>query len=527
MVSFVWMALSCAWITPSHHEERLDDLDGDGFTAKTGDCDDADAAIHPDAGDLDCDGFLTDDGDCNDADPAVNPDAGDLDCDGYTTAENDCDDADPNVHPDQLDLSCEDFDINCDGLEADTLYYPDADGDGFGDADDEGDCLNETGSVYSHDDCDDTDPDVWPDSPERCDLKMNDCADEGTWTEENEAGAVSLMVNGVWDDSQELTDLFSSGFDGEGGTIFYTLPPTGTLSVCPGSYFVGLEDDAAGSVVDIVAPYGAEPSTTLDQNSRYNFGSTVWIQSPISVISLTDLYITGGKDTTTGIAGSGVRLEGGSITIAGCTIQSNYGSQGGGLYNSGTATVDHTTIAGNQSTGDGGGIWNAPGASLTVNDSVITGNVASDNGNGGGLYLAGGVTEVTDSEIVANFAFGRDGGGIAMSSDAIGTLIRVKVDGNQATKQNGGGAYLTGEATLYVTGSAGSVANYGFTDNGAQELGGGVYITGEGASLQCTNWDFAGNITGDVYSTTGGQWDAPDTGLDWNGTCTIAGCEGR
>ncbi len=238
----------------------------DGYGAHTGDCDDNDPSIYPDAPetcdgkDNNCDGavdesgetpfYLDGDGDgygrsndalmgceqpegyttngddCNDTDAAIHPDAEEVcndqddNCDGqvdegvlttyyldadgdgygreagsttgcappsslFVTTGGDCDDLEPSVHPD-ADESCNGVDDDCDASVDEavkTTYYQDADSDGYGDATVTTEaCAAPDGYVADHTDCDDMEPAVHPDAEELCDGLDNDCdgtADEG------------------------------------------------------------------------------------------------------------------------------------------------------------------------------------------------------------------------------------------------------------------------------------------------------------------------------------------------------------
>lgn len=104
----------------------------------------------------------------------------DADGDGYYS-DVDCNDQDPLINPSAAEL-CDEIDNDCDGesdeddaVEAE-LWFPDADGDGYGDAlGPIGGCTGPSGYVDNTGDCDDANPDRNPGSVELCDEIDNDC----------------------------------------------------------------------------------------------------------------------------------------------------------------------------------------------------------------------------------------------------------------------------------------------------------------------------------------------------------------
>jgi len=231
-----------------------DDTDGDGFgdpaaatvsceqpsgtVADDSDCDDADAAVNPDAAEV-CNDV---DDDCNgwtDADDPGVTDAvtfyADSDGDGhgvstYTTEAceapsgyvdnaDDCDDLDAAVSPDAAEV-CNGLDDDCSGAADDddpgltdpTTFYGDDDGDGYGETTDTATgCEAPSGYVESPDDCDDTDTSIHPGAAEQCDSTDHDCDGDAGLSSCTDCAAL-LGVDSTLTDGVHTIDL-----DGDGG----------------------------------------------------------------------------------------------------------------------------------------------------------------------------------------------------------------------------------------------------------------------------------------------------------------------
>ncbi len=180
------------------------DRDGDGFVGRD-DCDDHDPSVFPGAdercngADDDCDGqvdevadlaprFVDQDGDGFGSGPELRecPDP-----EGTVAVGGDCDDRDADVHPGAPE-ACDGVDQDCDGRvdeDPEPPLYVDADADGFGDPAQAVGCV--AFAVANTGDCDDSDDQVFPGAPERCNGRDDDC-DGHTTGEEDEDG------DGAW-----------------------------------------------------------------------------------------------------------------------------------------------------------------------------------------------------------------------------------------------------------------------------------------------------------------------------------------
>jgi hypothetical protein len=200
---------------------------------------------------------------------------------------------------------------------------------------------------------------------------------------------------------------------------------------------------------------------------------------------------------------TGVRAE-----LDGLTITHGSATVGGGIANSGTLTVSNSILSGNIASEVGGGIYNQ--GTLTVSNSTLSGNSATsgyDSGRGGGIYNLGTLT-VSNSTLSGNSAF--EGGGAVWTGPALGpcTLTNVTVSANRANTGGlggyGGGVFVDPAAALrpllHNTLSAGNFNGATGTSRddvrGALDPGGDDNLIGDGTGLTGLRDGVNGNLVG-------------------------------
>lgn len=219
-------------------------------------------------------------------------------------------------------------------------------------------------------------------------------------------------------------------------------------------------------------------------------------------LTLNALTIRNGRCTNSCAAGTnvggGIYNSLGTLTVNNSVISGNSSSSlGGGIYSTGTLNVTNSIISGNSATTGGGGIFNS--GTLTVMFSTFSGNTTPNIG--GGISNSGTLT-VSHSTFNGNSA-NISGGGIHHSGTS-SSIVRNSTFSGNTTGIFGGGIYSTDQSILTVTNS--TFANN--AANGTGAAGGGVYKLAGAGTLTLRNTIVANSISGGSCSagiTNGGN----------------------
>jgi len=426
-----------------------------GYAAVATDCDDGAAAINPDAAetcddaDNDCDGAI-DEADATDASTWY----ADSDGDGYGDASaatvacdapagtladaTDCDDTDADVSPAATEVCNAGTDDDCDGdaddadssvdLTTGSTWYPDIDGDGYGDADGltVEQCAAPSGYVADATDCDDGDASLALNCQDgltaataatTCGTLLADdptAADGTYWVDPDADGDTSDafqawcdMTGGGWTYESQGTP-FALSFTGATQTVemagvsaeyrftaygaaagrgYNTL---GVGSCGSGSLTGGFGGSATGS-----ATFAANTTLYVEVGGQGDDGGCA---DQGSYNTRVGGYNGGGRGSQGGSAGGGatdLRTIDGDLSSrilvagggGGCGSESCIYGGGHGGGTSGGSPASHSNVTGGtQSAGGSSSYSGSAAGSLGVGGSNVQGN---DEGGGGGGYYGG------------------------------------------------------------------------------------------------------------------------------------------
>ena len=273
--------------------------------------------------------------------------------------------------------------------------------------------------------------------------------------------------------------------------------PTGTYTLT----IAGIDEDlnATGDldVTDSVTINGAGSGSTVIQagtDSTNGIDRVFQIAAGITV-SISDVTIANGNAYLNGYGG-GI-ANNGTLTVTNSVFSGNSAEDytyvfgiGGGISNDGTLTVLNSTFSGNFANYHGGGIAND--GTLTLTNSTFSGNTAD---LGGGIFNGGALT-------VSNSSFSRNsgtGGGIINLSTL--TVSNSTFSGNDAASWAGGGIYnLYGILTVTNSTFSGNVEGTGGPGGSIKNVFGTIIVNNSilantpNGGYDCIN--FRGTVSG-------------------------------
>lgn len=309
-----------------------------------------------------------------------------------------------------------------------------------------------------------------------------------SWVDDNEA----FEGGGIYVNKNARLTVINSQVtkntsDGGGGGIFTNEGSMVTItnSQMSGNMIIGSDGGAI---------YMGYSSLTLTNsqvtgNSTINWGGGIYVDH--STLTLTNSQVTG---NTAGIDGGGIFGDNGLLTLTNSQVSGNSASGGGGIYvddestliftngqissntslnfegggifSEGAGTLVNSTISGNSALTDGGGLY-IDGGTFNLHNVTITNNTAdsdgNDSGQGGGVYIfsPGATLTMTNSIIAGNLDLSSAGN---QHPDCSGQLI----GGGYNLIEDTTGCFAGGDLTGNLTGLSPNLGP--LQDNGGASL---------------------------------------------------------
>ena len=340
-----------------------------------------------------------------------------------------------------------------------------------------------------------------------------------------------------------------------GAVAFANVNPGTTISVPAGTYQLNIPGGATegfsgnNSIGDLdvrgnnTVITGSGAATTIIQQTQLN--DRVLEVNPDLLanfnFSISDVTITGGKETTA-VGGGGIisGAIGNTMTVTNCVFSNNSatgtGTFGGGgiSHAGGSLTITGTTFSNNSTSGSGGALGYTAGdplirtpstGTLSVSGSTFSGNSGAGNGGGADLFnfnLGLGTYNINSSTFSNNSAPTGRGGAIIVESGPL-TLTTSSLTINSAGI-SGGAIYSSGSASVTFSRLVGNTV--------PNPLNGLTIFAAAGPATANDNWwgintgpsanDFR-NLAGSVFPMTFLQLrvSASPTQLCSGGTSTV------
>jgi len=496
------MCSGCAWVTVAEHDQARD-RDGDGVVWPT-DCDDQDPTIGAPTSwfyDGDLDGY-----------GAGTPVASCVAPPQHSDRDDDCDDGNAEVHPDAVER-CNGADDDCNGADddgdVDQIWYPDEDGDGWGDESGAtATCDPAPSAVDQSGDCDDQDAAISPGAQEICgggdedcdgDVDEDDALDATAWHPDEDGDGLGdhdvtvqscVSPEGWVSDGSDCDDEDASigsltwyvDDDGDG----YGTPGDGVESCEPidgrADNDLDCHDDddqrTPGQTWSVPGDYdtladAVDDACSLDtlKLARGSHEAGLDLEDKELVI----IGVSGSSETTLTTSGdrvltmeagslTGLTLRGGSSSTSGGCLSVHTSTSvsladvelmdcateahGGALSMSGTGAVDvhELSVTDSEAALDGGAIAIELGDGLAVTLDTVT--ISDSAGrNGGALAAWGSVGQLDLSALTSTTTTASDTGGALWLSDGV-SVLAADLTVRDAVAASAGGAWLDAEGTV-------------------------------------------------------------------------------
>ncbi|MCA9963880.1 MAG: CSLREA domain-containing protein [Anaerolineales bacterium] len=311
----------------------------------------------------------------------------------------------------------------------------------------------------------------------------------------------NFVVNTAADSNDGYCDLLGQGVGNQDCTLREAINAANadadvSVITFAGDYAIALTDNLPALTTAITID-GDSTTTSVDGGDAYQ----LFTISAAVAVTVQNLNLANGLGLPDPAGGGVVYNNGGTVTLANCSVSSSTAEKGGGIRNrAGALTVTSCTIEGNRTTIFGGGGINNE-ATLTVNDALFLNNTTDGGIIGAAIFNGvGAMLTVENSTFQANTSSG-SGGAVASTGSATITNSRF-IDNRSTSFTFGGGAlFIYGASSMNITNST-------FSGNQATKNGGGININQAASSLTVTNSTFYANTAG---ANGGSIWNAGTT----------------
>jgi len=201
-----------------------------------------------------------------------------------------------------------------------------------------------------------------------------------------------------------------------------------TITVPAGTYVLNGGSGSDTGDLDLTKPMtivgAGKPSGTAATSIVGSGDRVLDLASAATAVTVRGVRITGGNPGANNMGG-GIRTAAGTnLTLLESTVSGNSAKEGAGVHNSGTLTVDRSTLSGNTSSGKGGGLFNA--GTAIVRNSTVNSNAA---GGGGGIASSGSV-QIVHSNVTGNNSNNSSGGGLYRVGGGFSVKSSIIADNN-------------------------------------------------------------------------------------------------